>query len=231
VAEGYQTVTIGKYSHAEGQETTASGTASHAGGKGTIANLEAMTAIGKYNSTDTTKIGSDYLFAVGNGSSTTSRSNAFAVLQNGIEANHLHLLDGYDQTGMAYGGKISFGEIDDDNVYIKSGNHDLLTIHTIGNASINATGSVSISSEENSININAGYGNINLNPAENYVVSVTTQVNAVNGFFQSSDIRKKDIKGELDVNKCYEFIEKCTPMIYTWKNDDREQIGMIAQEV
>lgn len=56
-------------------------------------------------------------------------------------------------------------------------------------------------------------------------------VNASQGFFQTSDIRKKNVKEELDLNKCYEMLDKCQEVLYTLKNDDKEQIGMIAQEV
>ena len=50
-------------------------------------------------------------------------------------------------------------------------------------------------------------------------------------FYQTSDIRKKDIKSELSLDKCYDLIDKCSTVIYTLKDDNKEQIGMIAQEV
>lgn len=62
-------------------------------------------------------------------------------------------------------------------------------------------------------------------------LNVTDKCNATNGFFQTSDIRKKNIKEELDLNKCYDMLDKCQEVLYTLKNDDKEQIGMIAQEV
>lgn len=62
-------------------------------------------------------------------------------------------------------------------------------------------------------------------------LNVTDKCNATNGFFQTSDIRKKDVKEELDLNRCYEMLDKCQEVLYTLKNDDKEQIGMIAQEV
>lgn len=51
------------------------------------------------------------------------------------------------------------------------------------------------------------------------------------GYSESSDIRKKDIKEELDLKSCYELLDKCSEVIYTLKDDTKEQIGMIAQEV
>ena len=79
-AEGRDTIANGVYSHAEGYKTTASGTASHAGGIGTIANQNAMTAIGKYNSSVNTN---NTLFVVGNGTDTNNRKDAFVIKNNG----------------------------------------------------------------------------------------------------------------------------------------------------
>lgn len=66
VAEGYYTLAEHKYSHVAGQHTLSTGDCSF--------------VIGKYNSVPT--IGS-LLFAVGNGSSDTNRTNAFSVDING----------------------------------------------------------------------------------------------------------------------------------------------------
>ena len=74
-AEGGGTTADGNYSHAEGYYTTASGYASHAGGYYTKAGGNYMTAIGKYN----TKNSSGKAFVIGNGTSDTARSDAFAV--------------------------------------------------------------------------------------------------------------------------------------------------------
>ena len=88
-AEGYSTDASGNYSHAEGYNTIALVDGAHAGGIGTIADKVAMTAIGKYNNTNNENLSGDYLFVVGNGTSTSSRSNAFAVTTNGITATSL----------------------------------------------------------------------------------------------------------------------------------------------
>ena len=54
-----------------------------------------------------------------------------------------------------------------------------------------------------------------------------------NGFFQTSDINKKNITGELDLDKAYELIDKCQTILYTLKDDknSNQQVGLIAQEV
>lgn len=103
-AEGYQTMATGVYSHAEGSGTEARGAASHAegegciaataqthaSGEGTYADQYNQTAIGRYN----TKNNANSLFVVGNGTSDTARSDAFAVYQNGTTEVKGHLLVG-----------------------------------------------------------------------------------------------------------------------------------------
>lgn len=77
-AEGEGCRAVGDYSHAEGSYCTANGVASHAGGEGTETNFDNQTAVGKYNYGN-----SDYAFMVGNGNSSSNRSNAFAVTWDG----------------------------------------------------------------------------------------------------------------------------------------------------
>ena len=79
-----------------------------------------------------------------------------------------------------------------------------------------------------------GIGSMVHNWATNFEFDIpinATRVNASEGFFQTSDIRKKNIKEELDLEKCYEMLDKCQEVLYTLKGDNKEQIGMIAQEV
>lgn len=73
-AEGSATVSNGHYSHAEGAYTTSSGLYSHAQNYYTTASGEAQTVVGKYNKTDTSKA-----FIIGNGTSTSEKSNALEV--------------------------------------------------------------------------------------------------------------------------------------------------------
>lgn len=51
------------------------------------------------------------------------------------------------------------------------------------------------------------------------------------GFFQTSDIRKKENLKDLDLNKCYELIDKCQTVLFDYKEGAKDQMGMIAQEV
>ena len=56
-------------------------------------------------------------------------------------------------------------------------------------------------------------------------------VTAKGGFFDTSDARLKNIKSEVDLDKCLEVMEKCQTILYTLKDDSREQVGIIAQEI
>lgn len=84
-AEGSGTIADGDSSHSEGFFTHAKGWASHAQNNSTIAN-RCQTAIGKYNvesgSVDT-YVPTDNAFIIGNGTSDSNRSNAFAVSWDG----------------------------------------------------------------------------------------------------------------------------------------------------
>jgi len=50
-------------------------------------------------------------------------------------------------------------------------------------------------------------------------------------FYQNSDIRLKTVNSGLDKERCYKLLEICTPILYTLNNDDKQQVGLIAQEV
>ena len=75
-AEGFGSTASGVYSHAEGQSTTASGNYSHTEGISTYASSDYQHAQGKYNIEDAND---KYADIIGNGSSTSARSNAATV--------------------------------------------------------------------------------------------------------------------------------------------------------
>lgn len=77
-AEGYETTASGQYgSHAEGRKTTAKGMkGSHAEGYGTLASSASQHVQGKYNVEDSA---STYAHIVGNGTSSSARSNAHTL--------------------------------------------------------------------------------------------------------------------------------------------------------
>ena len=87
-AEGKETIAAGNCSHAEGSNTNASGSCSHAGGYSTVAG-DFQYTIGMHNNSTTatapTSKGATNgtALVIGNGSSSSSVSNAFRVTYNG----------------------------------------------------------------------------------------------------------------------------------------------------
>ncbi|MCO5252181.1 MAG: tail fiber domain-containing protein [Candidatus Kapabacteria bacterium] len=85
-AMGYETTASGSSSTSMGYETTASGAYSTSLGNSTTAQSAYSVVLGRYNLISGGLYGweaTDPLFVIGNGSSTTSRSNALTVLKNG----------------------------------------------------------------------------------------------------------------------------------------------------
>ena len=87
-AEGYGSIASGDSSHAEGYYTSASGVYSHTHNYYTIADNGSMTAIGKYNISNTDEVVNkkkNKLFVVGNGTSSLSsdRQDAFIITEEG----------------------------------------------------------------------------------------------------------------------------------------------------
>ena len=76
--EGLNNAASGTYAHAEGHETSAPGTYAHAEGYNTIASGSYQHVEGKFNIVDY-----NALHIVGNGSSSSSRSNAYVLDQSG----------------------------------------------------------------------------------------------------------------------------------------------------
>ena len=86
--EGDGSIASGYASHAEGQ-SIASGTYSHSEGYGTVANHKSQHAFGEYNTEDVNTNGAtargSYIEMVGNGTSSTNRSNARTLDWSGNE--------------------------------------------------------------------------------------------------------------------------------------------------
>lgn len=61
--------------------------------------------------------------------------------------------------------------------------------------------------------------------------AVAGQINASQGFFQTSDIRKKNVVGDISLERAYDLVDKCQDILYTLKDSNLRQVGMIAQEV
>lgn len=88
-AENRCTVASGYYAHAEGNYTIASGISAHAEGTSTIANHESQHVFGEYNAEDDSAAGwyerGNYVEIVGNGTSSSAKSNARTLDWSGNE--------------------------------------------------------------------------------------------------------------------------------------------------
>ena len=226
-AEGHSTTASGEYSHAEGANTTATGVASHAGGIGTMANQDAMTAIGKYNITG--KQGD--LFVVGSGGNANDRKNAMRINEGA---------DGDDRSIYWY-----FNGGASEGTYLKyhGGENNALSLnHKSGMVMIDNEGDLYMHGQSTSSHMWIVEERVIIRSPEiqlssdndgNTTVSVNGEVHATGGFYDESDIRKKDILSNISLEKSYELLDKCQEIIYTLKEDPnkKEQVGMIAQEV
>lgn len=67
--------------------------------------------------------------------------------------------------------------------------------------------------------------------AQDGATDCTTTISCNGGFYQTSDARKKENLRELDLDKCYELIDKCQTVLFDYKDGAKDQMGMIAQEV
>ena len=88
-AEGYGCVSGGADSHAEGRSSQSSGELSHAQGLATVAQRKSQFVFGEWNIADTggtdTSTRGNYVEVVGNGNSSSSKSNARTLDWNGNE--------------------------------------------------------------------------------------------------------------------------------------------------
>lgn len=120
------------------------------------------------------------------------------------------------------------------------GDHELalisdnsLQMTSTGDMTISSGGALIINADSNVNIINAETCTIDAATTLTKGLNVTGAVNATEGFFQTSDIVKKNVVSELDLNKAYDLVDKCQTILYTLKEDTQNtvQIGLIAQEV
>ena len=101
-AEGYYTSALGARSHAEGDRTVASGMGSHVQGYYTTGETYLIDVIGRYNKVNSGTSGaytaSNNAFVIGNGSSSSNKSNAFRVTFAGAAYG----LSAFNSTGADY---------------------------------------------------------------------------------------------------------------------------------
>lgn len=108
-----------------------------------------------------------------------------------------------------------------------------LQMTSTGDMTISSGGALIINADSNVNIINAETCTIDAATILTKGLNVTGAVNASEGFFQTSDIAKKNVISELDLNKAYDLVDKCQAILYTLKEDAQNtvQIGLIAQEV
>lgn len=127
VALGYSTIASGSTSFASGYNTKASGHYSSVFGYYGIANSAYSFVVGRFNDTTASSnfdwIPTDPLFAVGNGTSINTRSNALTILKNGrigiktvAPVTQLHITGGDDASYSTNSGYIVLGGTTGDNV-------------------------------------------------------------------------------------------------------------------
>jgi hypothetical protein len=88
-----------------------------------------------------------------------------------------------------------------------------------GDMSISSGGALIINADSNVNIINAETCTIDAATILTKGLTVTGAVNASEGFFQTSDITKKNVVSELDLNKAYDLVDKCQAILYTLKED------------
>ena len=225
-AEGSNTNAKGRYSHAEGDLSQAEGERSHAEGYSTITTNNAEHAEGRLNkSNNGNDLKDKTLSSIGIGESETTRKNAFEVMQNGDI--YVYGLGDYDGTNPDTASTLQ--KCINENQSSQSFTLTPATTSSLGgimvgnNLSVTGEGVLtakgySWDNETNTMTITSNSG-------------ILGKINAEGGFFETSDARKKDILGELSLDKAYDFIRNCEPILYYLKGSDKTQIGLIAQEV
>lgn len=225
-AEGFASRASGFASHAEGHESLAIGSCSHTEGYRTITTNADEHAEGRLNKSNK---GSDLkdktISSIGIGESETARKNAFEVMQNGDI--YVYGLGDYDGTNPDTSSTLQ--ECINGNQSSQPFTLTPATTSSLGgimvgnNLSVTGEGLLtakgySWDDETNTMTITSNSG-------------ILGKINAEGGFFETSDARKKDIQGELPLDKAYNFIRNCEPILYNLKGSDKTQIGLIAQEV
>lgn len=185
--------------------------------------------IGSYNGADTTTC--------------ASLQDAFNELNNNLEELNSSLNNtsytGGDNIYISNEGKITAkgydyvnGEVQFSKVRMKNGS----VFHFA-----EASGLTSKYSEFNIVDTPITITKTNSSPIVNLVgvevksdsnMTTSGSISAAQGFYETSDARKKNIIDELPLDKAYELINNCQSIIYTLKDStDKQQIGLIAQEV
>lgn len=236
VAEG-QSNAIGWCSHAEGDQSVASGVGSHAEGYWTTASGENAHAEGGYTSAIGIYSHAEGYLSLASG--TYSHAEGYWTTASG---EHSHAEGMYTNAIGSYSHTEGYETTASGTASHAGGYYTIANVQqvtaigrynsTCSNGDLFIVGNGSSSNARKTVFKVSDSGS-SINGGGNAIVKVTGEVNATQGFFQTSDINKKNIIRELDLDKAYDLINKCQTILYTLKDDDsdKEQIGLIAQEV
>lgn len=202
-------VAFAKQSMVTGKNNLALGLQSMSNGQGNVAKNDQEFVVGSFNdySSDINN-----LFVVGNGTSHTSRSNAFTVASsgnssfggriycNGIDAEGTckmgTLTDVHDGDVPWYGVKLQAGEENGGNVWL-SGYYGLHLKTNSGQLDFSVSGQMTLNSS----------------------------FTASGGFYESSDIRLKENVCDITTDKQIDLVQ------FNWKNTGKKSYGVIAQQI
>lgn len=245
-SEGEHSHAEGRGSHAEGYYTKTNNDGEHAEGRYNISHENTISSIGigsaensRCNALEVMKNGDLYIKGIGdyvggtNGDPHTLESvfSLQTVISNIQEGVKDVVENPINQIQYVPGNNISINN----GVISALGYSYSNRTMEIGNADIQGT--LSVNDNFTSLGFSTFKNNIVIckpNTTETTVSinASTGTISAKGGFYETSDIRKKNVIDELPLDKAYELISNCQSIIYTLKdNTDKQQIGLIAQEV
>lgn len=218
-ALGYAYNIDGNQSFSEGYNSTASGNYSHAEGYHTIANADYQHVQGKYNLEDSNQA---FIIGWGTGNSPSTRKNIFTVDTVG----NVNAKGNITENGTLLSNKYMTKQpssIEFIPSTTTSNNGGYLDFHY--NKSIDDYTS-------RIIELTPGILTFYKSNGSGYANLKAGNVNAT-AFYEGSDERLKNIHGELDLDKAYDLINKCSTILYDLKDDEshKTQVGVIAQEI
>lgn len=249
-AEGLATTAIGDYSHTEGNSTITYGDSSHAEGYGDIivtnSKIDVMSSNGRQlQITQDTSSN----FKVGN----LIRYNGRIAIVTGVDVNTsdelivdrgLTVSDPDEYIEKIYGvsvgnhshtegcGTVGYKDYTHAGGYYTVADNEAMTAIGRYNAT-GVTGAIFVVGNGSSVARKNVFSVVDEQgtSGNSVVVTVDGIVNASGGLYQTSDLKKKNIVGEIDLDKAYNLIDKCQTILYKLKTDDKVQVGLIAQEV
>ena len=168
----------------------------------------------------------------GNDAATTKDLQSYLPLKGGTLTGNLTLASSASIVGkendllsinITSGGiGVNFSSDNVCNIYNSGG------IWTSGGVSISSTSKLNIGSAP--LGVQGEYLTIGCNITASGNITAEKEIYAP-AFYETSDIRKKDIKSDISLDKCYDLLDKCQTIVYTLKDSNKEQLGLIAQEV